>query len=453
MRFWKRRRRSALALLCVTTVVAVLAGCGGSSSKSNGSGEVTVTFWHGLAGTNQQALQTLVNQFNALHKGKIKVNLIAKGNYDDTITAYKSAITAKKTPSMAQVYDIGTQFMIDSKQTALMQDFINKDKFNASDIQPNIAGYYSIDNKLYSMPFNTSVPLLYINVDAFKRAGLDPTKPPTTIDEIMADAKKLTVKASNGNVKQYGFGAAIYGWFMEQWTAAAGENYCNNNNGRDSRASDMSYTGDTQQKLLTWWKAMLDQKLALNTGRNTADGDNAFTSGRIAMTVESTGSLGGFLQAAKFKIGTGYYPKVDATDSGGPIIGGASLWIDKVGHSTKEQQASWDLIKYLASNTVQAQWHTSTGYFPISKSALNDPTDKAWVAKRPQFETAVKQLEGTTLSKATQGCLLGVMPQARANIEDAIDAAITGKKSPQQALNNAESKTKQQIEQYNNAVK
>lgn len=454
VRFSTRRRgRVALAVVAVAAVAAgLLTGCSSGGSKDSGGG-VTVSFWHGLAGTNQEVLQKLVTQFNTAHKGKIKVNLIAKGDYDDTITAYKAAITAKKTPSLVQIYDIGTRFMIDSKQTTQMQSFIDKDKFNVSDIQPNIAGYYSIDNKLDSMPFNTSVPLLYINADAFKKAGLDPSKPPTTIDEIMADAKKLTVKDANGNVKQYGFGAAIYGWFMEQWTAVANKEYCDSGNGRDDRAKEMSYDTDTQTKVLTWWKSMLDQKLALNTGRKTADADNAFTSGRIAMTLESTGSLGGFLSASKFTIGTGYYPKTDPSDSGGPIIGGASLWIDKAGHSTKEQQASWELVKYLSSNAVQAQWHTGTGYFPVSKAALNDPTDKAWVAKRPQFETAIKQLEGTTLDKATQGCLLGVMPKARQLMEDAIDSSITGKKSATDALGFAKGQTKTLVDQYNTQVK
>ena len=67
------------------------------------------------------------------------------------------------------------------------------------------------------MPFNTSMPLLYINKEAFEKAGLDPSKPPTTLDEIMTDAQKI--KSTPGETVQYGFGATLYGWYVEQWNA------------------------------------------------------------------------------------------------------------------------------------------------------------------------------------------------------------------------------------------
>ena len=140
------------------------------------------------------------------------------GKYDDAIAKYKASVQSKSTPDVIQVYDIGTRFMIDAKQTVPMQDFIDRDKVDMSDLQPNIAGYYSVDKKLYSMPFNTSMPVLYINQKLFKEAGLDPAKPPTTLAEIRTAAEKLSKK--NGGPADYGFGAAIYGWLLEQFIAA-----------------------------------------------------------------------------------------------------------------------------------------------------------------------------------------------------------------------------------------
>src|SRR5690606_16725612 len=136
----------------------------------------------------------------------------------------------KSTPELVQIYDIGTRFMVDSKQIVPMYKFIELDKFSTDDIEPNIANYYQLDGKLWSMPFNSSTPLLYINADAFRKAGLDPNKPPRTLDEITEYAKKLTIKGPDGKVVQYGFNAAIYGWLLEQLLATAGVEYCDKGN-------------------------------------------------------------------------------------------------------------------------------------------------------------------------------------------------------------------------------
>ncbi|GAA1701039.1 ABC transporter substrate-binding protein [Fodinicola feengrottensis] len=451
---------AAVAMLGACSSAASNGGSGGTSTEApgaevlNGKGLVNVTFWHAMSGANGDALQKVTNAFNASHTGKIKVNLQFKNTYDDTLTAYKSALSNGQTPDILQVYDIGTRFMIDSQSILPMQSFVDKDKFDTSDIQPNIAGYYTIDKKLYSMPFNTSMPLMYINKTAFTKAGLDPNNPPKTLDDIMAAAKKLTVKDASGNVVQYGFGASLYGWFFEQWTAAANEEMCDASNGRSGRATSVKLDTPTHVKLMQWWTQMVNQGLALKLDSNTENGDNAFTAGKVAMTLESTGSLGGFLKATKgkFDIGTGFYPKVNASDTGGPIIGGASLWVVGKGKKPEQERASWEFIKYLASADTQATWHTSTGYFPISKSALTTSVDQAWVGQRPQFKTAITQLQNTKLTTATQGCALGTLPQTRKAVENAMQAIVLQGKDPKATFDATEASLKTTISQYNQSV-
>ena len=106
------------------------------------------------------------------------------------------------------------------------------------------------------------------------------------------------------------------------------------------------------------------------------------------------------------------------------------------GHNDAQKEASWQFVKFLSSPENQATWHTGTGYFPTSKSALNEPVDVAWRKQFPQFDVAVKQLQDTPLSKATQGCLLGVMPQARKASEDGLEKALNGT-DPKQAMSEA----------------
>ena len=464
-----RLRRTMTAFVTLMVAVAMSA-CGGSGSGTDtgtdaldapgaevleqATGKTTIEFWHAMKGANAAAVDQLVADFNAQSGGKVEVKAVYQGNYDETIAKYKVSVQQKSTPALVQIYDIGTRFMVDSKQIVPMYKFIEKDNFNTADIEPNIASYYSIDGKLWSMPFNSSTPLLYLNKEAFERAGLDPTKPPRNLTELGELAKKLTVKDAGGTTVQYGFGAAIYGWLLEQLLATDGKEYCDNGNGRRDLATKVQFDQASAVRVAQWWTDLVKDGYATNTGRKTDDAQAAFKAGTVAMHLESTSVLRGYVDAAqgRFTVLTAPYPKVDSASTGGPIIGGASLWIDGVGHSAQEKRAAWEFVKFAASPVQQAKWHTGTGYVPINPRALDEQIDKAWMAKFPQFRTAVDQLHALPPSVASAGCLLGVMPQARKASEDGLEAAIVGSKPAERAMKDAAASVQAAIDSYNTSV-
>ena len=446
--------------IVLLAAIALVVACGGSATTTTGpaaddkapAGKVVeVTFWHGFsAGANTDATNALVQKFNDAHTGKIHVTATFAGDYDVTFSKIKAAIQANQTPTMVQIYDVGTRFMIDSKQTTPMQKFIDQDHF-VTDLEPVIANYFSINGRLDSMPWNNSMPLLYINKDAFTAAGLDPNKPPQTLDEIRAAAQKLTKKDASGQTVQYGFGAAIYGWFLEQFAARADVQICNNGNGRDKNATRMLSDSPQLVKVMDWWKQMLADGLALNTGRTPANMQTAFKGGRVAMTLESTGALGGFISAAKFQVGAGAYPRSESSTAGGPIVGGAALWIMN-GHPAYEQRSAWEFVKFLEQPDNMAYWHTKTGYFPDTRKSQDEPVAVALRQTRPQFDVALQQLHAEKPDKATQGCILGVMPQARQANEDAMEKILVGGASSKTALAAAVTTIQPAIDQYNLSV-
>ena len=455
-------RRFAVALAAAVLVAACGGGGGGNGQGSTGGSggsidwnqkapgkPIEVSFWHGFsAGANQDALNYLVNAFNQQHEGQIHVTPTYTGNYDDTFSKVKTGLQSNQPsqlPDLVQIYDIGTRFMVDSKVSTPMQTFIDHDKYDVGDLWPNIASYYQVQGKLYSMPWNTSMPLLYYNKDNFKAAGLDPDKAPQTLDEIRTDAEALKAHGKPG------FGAAIYGWYLEQWTARANQQYCDNGNGRSKLATKTLIDQPTDVKIMQWWTQMVKDGLAVQLGRNTTDAQKAFEAGQTSITLESTGSLRAFQQAVSFQLGAGPYPRSQSSTAGGPIIGGASLWI--VGKKPSyEQVAAWQFVKFLMQPKNQAYFHTHTGYFPPNKKALDQPDDKQWIAQYPLFETAVKQLQATSVDKATQGCALGVMPQARQAAENAMENALTGKETPQQALSDGVKNIQPAIDSYNQSL-
>jgi sn-glycerol 3-phosphate transport system substrate-binding protein len=444
-------------LVLVVLAILFAAACGentatpGTSETPPAGQTVEVNFWHGFsAGANQDATNALVQKFNDSHTGKIHVTPSFAGNYDETFAKIKTSVTAGNTPQLVQIYDLGTRFMIDSKKVTPVQKFIDEDKYT-TDLEPIIANYFTINKKLYSMPWNNSMPILYYNKDAFQAAGLDPNNPPQTLDDIRTAAQKLTKKDASGQITQYGFGAAIYGWFLEQFAARADVEMCNNGNGRDKNATRLLSDSPQLVKVMDWWKQMLVDGLALNTGRATADMQKAFKAGRVAITLESTGFLGGAISGSKFQVGTGFYPRSESSTAGGPVVGGASLWIMS-DHPAYEQRAAWEFIKFLETPENMAFWHTKTGYFPDTIKSQTDPAGAAFRASRPQFDTALQQLHQEKPDKATAGCILGVIAQARQENENAMEKILTTKVDSKTALAGAVTAIQPAIDQYNQAV-
>ncbi len=452
--------KKSLAMMLLSCMMLLTAACGTSSggqasgedtanaaaSASGGSSPVKVVWWHSMSGDVGKAAQQLVDEFNASHKD-IVVQAEYQGTYDESLNKLKASLGSDSGPSLIQVYEIGSRFMIDTKAITPVQQFIDADQFDISSLEPNILNYYKFDEKLYSMPFNTSNPILYYNKDAFKAAGLDPEKPPATYAEVAEAAKKLTKQG------QAGGSFAIYGWFMEQLLANQGAELLNNGNGRTSMATASQLNSDAAVKTLDWWKQMVDDKSLLNLGRKTDDTSKAFAAGQIAMTLDSTASLRSIVKAAgdKFEVGTAFLPKPEAATKGGVIVGGASNWILN-NRPEAEQKAAWEFIKFLAEPKSQAEWHINTGYFPITTKAYDEQNVKDNMKQYPQFQTAVDQLHQTEPSLATQGAVMGVFPEARQLTETAIEEVLNNKKTSKQALDDAAKEITSKIEEYNKTV-
>jgi sn-glycerol 3-phosphate transport system substrate-binding protein len=393
----------------------------------------------------------MANEFNT-SQAKCHVTPIYQGSYDDSLNKLKAGLQSKDTPAVVQLFDIGTRQMVDLKVITPVQNYIDKEKYDISDLEPNVLAYYTVDGKLNSMPFNTSSPLLYYNVDMFKAAGLDPAKPPRTFDEFTAAARKLTKKDAAGKVTVSGATFAIYGWFFEQFLAVSGAYYADKNNGRDGIASKAVFNSPEGLKVVEWWKAMVDEGIMANLGRTTATVRNSFIAGQTAMIIESTAALRGVIDgvAGKFAVGTGFLPRPDeaAYQKSGTIIGGGSLWMIS-NRPQAEQDCAWEFIKFQASAKQQSYWQTMSGYYPIRKSAYNEALTKEWIAKYPVFSTAVDQLHAAPNNRFTNGGLIGVFPQARATVETMIEEVLAAKSTPKAALDKAAGDVTKAIEEYN----
>ena len=459
------RRRGVKAAALLASLGLLLSACsgdgGGGGSDLTAPGPevldgldeaVQVEFWHSMDATNGQVLDELIAGFNAENEGRVEVTGSFQGDYDTALANHRAAIQQGDTAELIMIYDLGTQFMIDSGQTVPAQSFLDQDDYDTSTVEEALVNYFTVEGELRSFPFNNSTPLMYVNRDAFEEAGLDPDSPPTDLAEIRAAAEELTVTDDDGTVVQYGFGAAVYGWFIEQFMARAAVPYCDNANGRDGRATEVLFDDPKIIELVEWWDQMIEDDLAVQIGRNTDDGQAAFTSGRAAMTLESTGSLGGFIEQSDFEVGAGYFPLVGADDPGGSIIGGASLWVNGEGHSPEEVRGSWEFVQYLLTPEAQSIWHAGTGYLAVDTEGYDGPEAQERSEEFPQFSVAANQLAESEINENTAGCMMGVMSEARVAAEEGWEAALTSDATAEEAMSEAARGVGGTIEEYNLSV-
>ncbi len=430
-------------------IVLLLAACSGggettsneadgnSSSENSGEKQI-VTFWHSMGGKGQEALDGIVEDFNK-SQDKIQVNAEYQGKYDESLTKFNTVAGTDNAPSMIQTFEIGTMSMINSGNIKPIQDLIDADGYDMGGLEENIVNYYSLDGKFYSMPFNSSTPVMYYNKDAFKAAGLDPETPPATFEEVEEVSKKI----AEANPKMKGFALQAYGWLYEQLLANQGALLLNNDNGRSDTPTEIGWTEEEGKSIFEWVKRMVDDGTFANYGTNEDNMVAGFIAGDVSMFLQSSASARDVIDNAPFEVGIAFLPHPEDKDREGVVIGGASLWMidDK---PEAEQNAAWEFMKYLQTPEVQAKWHVGTGYFAINPAAYDEQAVKDAYEEMPQLKVTVEQLQSTKSSLATQGGLMDMIPQGRKIMETALETVYNG--------GDVDSTYKTAVEQYNAAI-
>jgi sn-glycerol 3-phosphate transport system substrate-binding protein len=453
--------RRAVFLL-TPLLILLAAACGGgekAAQETQPAGPVTITFWHSMTVSNEDTLKALVQTFNS-SQNEVTVNLVFQGIYDESLNKFLASLgRPSELPAIIQIEDASTQLMVDSKEITPVQDFIDREKYDLSNFEPRVLDYYRVGDRLYSMPFNLSSPILYYNKIDFREVGLDPEKPPQTLEDVKAYSQKLLQKDSSGNITRSGIALDVVPWDFEEWLAKAGALYVNNGNGRDARATEAVFNGPEGKAIFEWWADMVKSGLAFNVGRNSsgADGLFAIASGRASMTITTSAALRSVFDALEagvegVELGVGPMPAPQSPD-GGISVAGASLWIIK-SRPEAEQEAAWKFIKFLVEPAQQATWYAGSGYFPIRRDAFDEPAAKAAEAKYPYLRVAPQEFQEGARNRATQGFLLGPFSKIRSEIiAPAIESMILTNTPPDEALDKAASDATQAIKEYNQRLK
>jgi sn-glycerol 3-phosphate transport system substrate-binding protein len=409
---------------------------------------IEIQFWHSMGAQLGVDLNQIVDKFNA-SQSDYKIVPVFKGNYEQSMAAGIAAYRAGNAPAILQVYEVGTATMMAAKQAIVPAYQVFKNAgvpFSANNLIPTIAGYYSEGNppQLVSMPFNSSTAVLYYNEDAFKKAGLDPNKPPKTWPEVAADAAKL--KASG---MPCGFTTGWQGWIqIEQFSAWHDMPIATEANGFDGLNTQLEFNNPVVVRHIALLQKMAQDGTFTYVGRKD-EPTPKFYSGDCGILMESSGSIADIRKYSKFKYGVGMMP-YDPTVKGAPqnaIIGGASLWV-LGGKSPDVYKGVAKFFSFLATPQIAAQWSQETGYLPITKAAYQYLQKQGFYAKNPGSDIAIRQMLLHPPKPWTRGLRLGDMPQIRTIVDEELESVWSGKKTAKAALDDAVARGDQLLRRF-----
>jgi sn-glycerol 3-phosphate transport system substrate-binding protein len=442
-------------LVLVFLAAAVLIGCKKEEEKEAAqkveiTEPVTIQFWHAMGGSRIELIQGIVDDFME-ENPNITVEVQYTGSYNDTLNKVKAASKAGNAPHVFHLYEIGTLQMIHSGIITPIYELEKWESINWDDFFSPVSSYYMVQGNHYSMPFNSSTPLLYYNKTFFEEAGLDPEDPPATFQEVVDVSRTLQEELPQLKAP---ITWNLHSWYFEQFHCLMDEPLVNNGNGRQGELpTEVLFNEEPGQQILEWWTGMEEDGLFLDVGPGWQNHRAAFGSGEVAMVMSSTSDvnqLTGLLAEKGWEMGTGFIPHPEGAD-GGVAIGGGSLWITN-NQPDEELLAALKLVKYISSDGPQVRWHKGTGYFPVRKTAMEQLEEEGWFEENPNFRTAFDQLLESPYTVNTAGALIGVFPELRSLVETAIQKVYAGDMTVEEALDEAAEKTNRSIREWNELI-
>ena len=247
-----------------------------------------IVWWHAMTAALGQEVTRLTDAFNA-SQTEVEVTPIYKGGYADVLTATIAAYRAGQAPHIAQIFEVGTGTMLAAGKATKQIWELAKETGVTIDPKVYIAavrGYYSLaDGRMASMPFNSSTAVMWINRDAFRKAGLDPAKPPATWPEVVAAAQAIKTK----NAAEIPMTTAWPVWIqLEQYSALHNLPFATEADGFDGLDAQLTFNSKPHVKHIARLLDMAKDGTFKYGGRDNA-ADPLLLSGQAGIHFEFVG--------------------------------------------------------------------------------------------------------------------------------------------------------------------
>ena len=409
-----------------------------------------IEFWHAFTGRLGELVAEQVDTFN---KSQSDYTVVAshKGNYSETLNAGIAAFRAGEQPDILMVFEVGTATMMAAKGAIKPVYEVMADagaEFDPDAYIGSVKGYYTTtDGQMLSLPFNSSTPVLWVNKDALKAAGIDPETDLSTWQKVGDVLDKLKAAGNDCPLT-----TAWQSWIhLENLSAYHNVPFATKDNGFAGLDTELVFNSPLQVKhIQTMGDWAKDGKFVYKGRRNEGGAD--FRAGTCALFTESSAGYAGIKSEAKFDFGVRPLPYWEGTE-GAPqntIIGGASLWV-MAGQTDEEFKGVAAFMNFLSSPEIQAKWHQDTGYLPITTAAYEKTKADGFYEKNPGTDIAVIQMTAKEPTANSKGLRLGSFDQIRGIIDEELEAVWSGDKDAQTALDSAVERGNQLLRRFEQA--
>jgi multiple sugar transport system substrate-binding protein len=413
--------RSAAAALVLGALA--IAGCGGSDDDApTAAADTKPARSIELVYTFDEIFNEPLREITADVKRRtgIDVNLVLAGeSYEDADKRVQADVAAGRPPALAMVGLNRARPYVESGRAQPIDGFLRNGGFDTDQLFPAFTELLRFDGKTYGLPFAVSTPILYLNADAFRRAGLDPDRPPETWEEVEQAARRLV----DARASRYG---VFWAWDITgNWLF---ENQIESNGGQVMDGGEPTFNRPEGTEVVSYWRELVADRLMPLLPEK--DGLESFIRGDTAMLVTSTAYLKTVEDSADFRLRTGLMP-IPSDGERRTSAGGNGFLI--MTEDPGEQRAAWEVIKAMASPRGSATVTGDTGYMPVNQLARREPT-LAKALRDPNRQTSLRQVDTLDPWFNYPG-RRGV--QITDRIRDALFAALSGKQPPQEALDAA----------------
>jgi sn-glycerol 3-phosphate transport system substrate-binding protein len=436
-------------LLAGTAALAAAPAIGRAAEKTK------IVWWHAMTAALGEQVNHIAETFNA-SQDAVELQAIYKGGYADVLTATIAASRAGQAPHLVQIFEVGTGTMLAAgkavKQTwELAQD-------TGATIDPNtyiasVRGYYSLpDGRMASMPFNSSTAVMWYSKDAFRKADLDPEKPPATWQDVVAAAKAI----KDRNAAPVPMTTSWPTWIqLEQYSALHNIPFASKANGFEGLDAQLEINSKAHVKHIERLLEMAKEGTFKYAGRDNAP-SQLLVSGDAGIHFDSSAARGNLVKSAKYDWGIAYLPydpELIKTPLNS-IIGGASVWtMTAPGRSAAEYEAVATFLQFLGKPDIDARWSQGTGYVPTTFAGFELSQQQGYYDKNPGADLAVKQLARGAVTDNSRGLRLGRLPEIRNIIQEELEKALQGGQNAQQAMDAAVSRGNKVLRDFEKSVK
>ncbi len=372
----------------------------GPAKTDAAGGKVEIVFWHAMGGPLGIVMDDLIGRYNKSQNNYF-VKSVNMGSYDTLAKKVLASLVANEAPDISQNYETLTKKFIKHHKIVCLDDLIASETEDIkADIVPVLLENNTFDGKLYSFPFNKSVPVLYYNKTMFKKVGLDPDRGPETLDEMIEYCRKITkyhleTPGEDRSVYGYGCSKANVWSFLNRILQFGGKIVVDGPDG----VMKSGFSGTAAIKSLDFLQNLLREGLAREG--QAFDHQNDFIAGKVGM-IESSIVSKVFMEEdiKSFEYGIAPLPGCmipgNATASGtinrGVILSGSNINIFNNG-DPKKVAGAWDFVKWFTSTDIGAEWSVRTTYLPVRKSSVESEIVKKALEQDANLRAPFVQLD------------------------------------------------------------